>query len=341
MTMEFATFTAAQVEEHRTSRSVWVTLRGKVYDVTDFIADHPGGADSILQHGGIDIEEIMGDENTHAHSKAAYKMLEGYYIGTLVNGEEEKDKDAATAKTAVALGFGRKSSDFIDPTRPMLAQVWGAQFTKEFYVEQVHLPRQVKGSAPLFGPWYLEMFSLTPWWIIPLVYIPITIYNIHHAVTELGASLHTVPAFFAVGILVWTFVEYSLHRFLFHIDEFLPDNQVAFTLHFLLHGIHHFLPMDKMRLVMPPALGLVLSIPVYKVVIALFPVGSGNIVAGGAYCGFMLYDLIHYHLHHARPYTAYLREMKTYHLDHHYKNAHLGFGITNKLWDYVFNTELK
>ena len=46
-----------------------------------------------------------------------------------------------------------------------------------------------------------------------------------------------------------------------------------------------------------------------------------------------------YSLHHtALP--AYMREMKKYHLAHHYKNFDLGFGVTSKIWDYVFNTVL-
>lgn len=32
--------------------------------------------------------------------------------------------------------------------------------------------------------------------------------------------------------------------------------------------------------------------------------------------------------------------MKTYHLNHHYKNWELGFGITTKFWDQMFGTEL-
>src|SRR5258707_15189470 len=41
----------------------------------------------------------------------------------------------------------------------------------------------------------------------------------------------------------------------------MPDNRVAITMHFLLHGIHHYLPMDKLRLVMPPTLFLALATP--------------------------------------------------------------------------------
>lgn len=61
-------------------------------------------------------------------------------------------------------------------------------------------------------------------------------------------------------------------------------------------------------------------------------------------------------LHHTRLPT-YMREMKKYHLAHHYKNFELGFGVTSmsnrywvrllsdardagKIWDYIFNTVL-
>ena len=39
----------------------------------------------------------------------------------------------------------------------------------------------------------------------------------------------------------------------------MPDNRVCITLHFLMHGIHHYLPMDKLRLVMPPLLTMPLT----------------------------------------------------------------------------------
>ena len=56
------------------------------------------------------------------------------------------------------------------------------------------------------------------------------------------------------GLFGWTLVEYVFHRFIFHIDGKLPNHQAALTLHFLLHGIHHLIPMDHDRLVMPPVL---------------------------------------------------------------------------------------
>ncbi len=47
-----------------------------------------------------------------------------------------------------------------------------------------------------------------------------------------------------------------LHRFLFHMDSFMPHYSIFCFMHFLFHGVHHLLPMDRYRLVFPPALGI-------------------------------------------------------------------------------------
>jgi L-lactate dehydrogenase (cytochrome) len=48
------TFTLEQVAQHTTTSSCWVIVQNKVYDVTDFLFDHPGGANVILRYGGKD-----------------------------------------------------------------------------------------------------------------------------------------------------------------------------------------------------------------------------------------------------------------------------------------------
>ncbi|EEH03778.1 L-lactate ferricytochrome c oxidoreductase [Histoplasma capsulatum G186AR] len=45
---------AAEVAKHNSADSCWVVLYGKVYDVTDFLQKHPGGAQIILQLAGKD-----------------------------------------------------------------------------------------------------------------------------------------------------------------------------------------------------------------------------------------------------------------------------------------------
>ncbi|KAJ2906284.1 hypothetical protein MKZ38_002363 [Zalerion maritima] len=230
---------------------------------------------------------------------------------------------------------------FLDLNRPLLPQVWFGGFTKKFYLEQVHRPRHYKGgkSAPLFGN-FLEPLSLTPWWAVPTLWLPPMGWGMYTASKGFENNL-TPVLLFASGFFVWSLTEYIIHRFLFHLDYFLPNNRVAITLHFLLHGVHHYLPMDKNRLVMPPALFVVLATPFWKLAHRLFW-WDWNI-ATAAFCGgifgYICYDLTHYFLHH-KNLPFWYKELKKYHLAHHFLDYELGFGVTSKFWDKIFGTEL-
>jgi 4-hydroxysphinganine ceramide fatty acyl 2-hydroxylase len=80
-------YTREDIAVHNTASKCWVSRRGKVYDITTFLKDHPGGDDVILEHAGKDVEEVMKDKMEHEHSESAYEMLEEYIIGRL--GTEE------------------------------------------------------------------------------------------------------------------------------------------------------------------------------------------------------------------------------------------------------------
>ncbi|KAF2494369.1 putative cytochrome B2 [Lophium mytilinum] len=48
---------ASEVAKHDTRESCWVIIEGQVYDVTDFLDEHPGGPSIILRYGGKDATE--------------------------------------------------------------------------------------------------------------------------------------------------------------------------------------------------------------------------------------------------------------------------------------------
>lgn len=74
-------FPQREVAEHNATDSCWVTIGSNVYDVTEFVGQHPGGDNLILEHGGKDVATIMKDESSHDHSKAAYEYLDDNLIG--------------------------------------------------------------------------------------------------------------------------------------------------------------------------------------------------------------------------------------------------------------------
>jgi 4-hydroxysphinganine ceramide fatty acyl 2-hydroxylase len=53
-----------------------------------------------------------------------------------------------------------------------------------------------------------------------------------------------------------------------------------------------------------------------------------------------MYDLTHYFIHHSSPRKGYFKNLKLYHMQHHYRNGLAGYGVSNKFWDIVFRTEL-
>ena len=87
MSKRIRIYTAEDVADHAEPSSCWVSRAGKVYDVTSFLRDHPGGDDLILQYAGKDVEEVMRDKLEHEHSDSAYSMLDEYVIGRLGNAQ--------------------------------------------------------------------------------------------------------------------------------------------------------------------------------------------------------------------------------------------------------------
>ena len=92
-----------------------------------------------------------------------------------------------------------------------------------------------------------------------------------------------------------------MHRFLFHVDDFLPNARPLLLVHFLLHGIHHKVPMDRKRLVMPPLLSVAIAALLYSVFRSFFmavPLDTFRAGFGGLLLGYVTYDMIHYAEHH-------------------------------------------
>ncbi|KIN04296.1 hypothetical protein OIDMADRAFT_26910 [Oidiodendron maius Zn] len=364
------TFLRAELAKHNTNKSCYVSIGTRVFDVTDFIYSHPGGGELVLEYGGKDVTEILKDDASHFHSDAAYEVLEESFIGFVatekverttakdsLRDESETSNEDSTNRRSVYSATGMSSAEdlsketdlaadyqqhkFLDLNKPLLMQMWFGGFSKEFYLEQVHRPRHYKGgeSAPLFGN-FLEPLSKTPWWVIPTIWLPPVTYGTYIA-REGCSSVLEEAAYWFLGLFLWTLVEYFLHRFLFHLDKFLPDNRAALTLHFLLHGIHHYLPMDKLRLVMPPTLFLALATPFWKLAHTVFYWNwhiATAVFCGGIF-GYICYDLTHYFLHH-KTLPAYWRELKKYHLQHHFMDYENGFGVTSRFWDVIFGTQL-
>lgn len=134
----------------------------------------------------------------------------------------------------------------IDFHKGILWQVYTKLNLKE-YLEFINDPKHMINppEALMFDNKFFEFFSKTPWYVIVLVWVPVILLNLYWNYSEINNDFTLLMVCYFFGIFLWTLIEYCLHRFLFHIDEGLPDNSFCFTAHFLVHGIHHAFPMDK------------------------------------------------------------------------------------------------
>ena len=108
---------------------------------------------------------------------------------------------------------------------------------------------RLSASPQLFESRFLDFFSRVHPAIPALIFVPVVIIG---AVARARPRLQRDPGsalLTLAGIGIWTLTEYWLHRLVFHWE---PDNAFGRRMHFIIHGIHHDHPNDKLRLVMPP-----------------------------------------------------------------------------------------
>ncbi|XP_021112132.1 cytochrome b5 type B isoform X1 [Heterocephalus glaber] len=69
-----------EVAKHNSVKELWLVIHGRVYDVTRFLDEHPGGEEVLLEQAGVDASESFEDVG---HSSDAREMLKQYYIGDI------------------------------------------------------------------------------------------------------------------------------------------------------------------------------------------------------------------------------------------------------------------
>jgi 4-hydroxysphinganine ceramide fatty acyl 2-hydroxylase len=192
-------------------------------------------------------------------------------------------------------------------------------------------------SVPMFESRFMEFFShVHP--ATPLVlYLPLIGYLLYRALTEGRMSVIAVVGLFLLGMLIWTLLEYIVHRWVFHYE---PRSRIGRLLHFIIHGVHHDYPNDASRLVLPPVFSIPLAVLAYFAFTLIFAGFAPAPLAGFGF-GYVCYDMIHYATHHFRMQRGIGLWLKQYHLRHHYKDDQAGYGVSSPLWDYVFRTTRK
>ncbi len=239
----------------------------------------------------------------------------------------ETNKNMNRAMEAMGGRIVRRFRIYERPLRFPLGTPKGYAFT--------HMQRsdQLKASPPMFQSRFLDRFTRVHPMVPLLIYMPVIAVLLVVAVGRDG--WWDAAGLLLVGYAIWTLFEYWLHRIVFHFE---PEDGIGAKLHWMIHGVHHDHPNDPLRLVMPPAASVPLAILVLAALWVLFGSVHAPAVAGGFLIGYIVYDEIHYALHHHTPKTRLGKRLRELHMRHHFQDDDKGFGISAPYWDVVFRT---
>ena len=190
-------------------------------------------------------------------------------------------------------------------------------------------------TVRMFENDFLETLSRVHWTVPLWLFIPIILFLLYEGFYVFSLSFLRSIFLIVSGLFVWTFTEYSLHRFVFH---FKPKSNWGKRLHFIVHGVHHDYPKDSKRLVMPPSVSLPLAFLFFILFNYLFSNANVFPFFAGFLIGYLFYDISHYAIHHFNMHSKFWLWIKNHHSKHHYQNPNLGYGVSQPTWDYVFGT---
>jgi sterol desaturase/sphingolipid hydroxylase (fatty acid hydroxylase superfamily) len=194
----------------------------------------------------------------------------------------------------------------------------------------------LRASPPMFDSRVLDALSRVHPAVPALIFVPAIAGMTAWGLSDLGVG--AVIALAVGGYALWTLFEYWLHRLVFHFE---PEEGLGARMHWIIHGVHHDHPNDPMRLVMPPAVSVPLAAAVFGVLFLAFGERLSPAIGAGFFTGYLIYDMMHYYLHHFRPRGPLGRMLRERHMRHHFQDDTRGFGISAPYWDEVFRTSAR
>ncbi len=182
----------------------------------------------------------------------------------------------------------------------------------------------------------LEAFSKVHPVVPVIIYTPTILYFLFRAIKVYPVSEENIFALIIMGIIVWTFTEYTLHRFVFH---YKPSSRLGERVHFIFHGVHHDYPNDSRRLVMPPSVSIPLAVLFYYIFLAILGKGFVAPFFIGFLTGYLFYDMTHYAVHHFNIHNSFWLALKKHHMKHHFMDPDKGYGVSSPIWDKIIGTD--
>ncbi len=150
-----------------------------------------------------------------------------------------------------------------------------------------------------------------------------------------GMPAERVGEYVLVGLVGWTFLEYALHRWIFHHQwRHAASQQITKSWHLS----HHASPDDRQLLHVGLESSLSLYLLCYLIGYLCTDLWIAGAIMSGLTLGYLWYESIHSMAHTATPRSRIGRVLKRNHMIHHHAEPDRAFGVTSPLWDILLRT---
>lgn len=191
-----------------------------------------------------------------------------------------------------------------------------------------------KGSAQLFQSPALERMTHTHISLPVSIFLLTALVSLYYGLSRGFIAGLSAFGLFLGGWLLFTLVEYLVHRFLYHMPASTPRKA---RFQYVMHGVHHEYPKDKSRLAMPPIITVFVASLLFFIFRFSFGAASFGLLAGFTF-GYALYLFVHYAIHAYAPPKNFLKFWWLHHSQHHYRQDEIAFGVSTTLWDHIIGT---
>ena len=128
------------------------------------------------------------------------------------------------------------------------------------------------------------------------------------------------------GLILFSFFEYFIHRWLFHGSVRIMAEG---------HNAHHLNPMgyDSLPFFLPAMVLVILT----GIFVLLMPMSKAFLLTGTITFGYVTYGLSHFSIHHTSFHQSWAKHWSAHHLIHH-RHTDSNFGVTTPAWDVLLGT---
>lgn len=177
--------------------------------------------------------------------------------------------------------------------------------------------------------------------------MPVTvIYSVHLLVVTVFAwhasALPRALTFALGGVVLWTLMEYLVHRYILHVAFPPGKTWLSRTLHRLFdasHADHHAQPWDGYHINghLDTLLVAVWAVPLSF----LAPSYTASMTIAALFAAYAAEEWAHHAMHFSNYRWSHFQDVRRRHLFHHSRHGvGTAYGITSDFWDKVFGTRL-